>query len=251
LCKPGQDQSTCLTEPQVRTLEILYDGLRNPRTQALISPAFPRGIEDQLGRFLGSSGEFDMTRWVFGPDWDINTFDYDKDVDTMDAKLASITNAMNPDLSRFAARGGKLIMYHGLEDTAISPLDSLDYFDRIDGKGRPKAAFAALFFAPGMQHCFGGRGPSVFGQAPVVMSGNPDTDIVAALDRWVEKGQPPARIVASTFNPQPNGPGSRPLCPYPQTARYEGRGDRSKPDSYACVAAEPLHYEHINPRYRR
>jgi feruloyl esterase len=249
LCKPGQDPAACLTEPQVRTLEVLYDGLRNRRTGELISPGFPRGVEGQLGRFLGSSGEFDITRWVFGPDWDRATFDYDRDVDRVDAKLASTLNAMNPDLSRFAGRGGKLIMFHGLEDTAISPFDTLDYFDRITAKGRPKSDFASLFLAPGMEHCFGGRGPSVFGQAPQVMTGEPDTDIMAALDLWVEKGVAPSRIDASTFRTPT--PLARPLCPYPQVAKYEGRGDVAKAASYACVPAPPISYEPLAAKYRR
>lgn len=249
LCKPGQDPAACLTEPQVRTLETLYDGLRNPRTHELISPGFPRGVEGQLGRFLGSSGEFDITRWVFGPDWDRSTFDYDRDVDRVDARLAGTLNAMNPDLSRFAGRGGKLIMFHGLEDTAISPLDTLDYFDRILATGHAKSEFASLFLAPGMEHCFSGRGPSVFGQAPQVMTGDPDTDIVAALDRWVEKGVAPARIVASTFRAA--SPVARPLCPYPQVAKYDGRGDAANAASYACVSAAPISYEPLAARYRR
>lgn len=251
LCKPGQAEASCLTEPQVRTLEILYDGLRNPRTHKLISPGFPRGIEGQLGRFLGSSGEFDMTRWVFGPDWDINSFDYDKDVDRVDAQLAPITNAMNSDLSAFAARGGKLIMFHGLEDTAISYLDSLDYYDRIAAKGRRKDAFARLFLAPGMSHCAGGRGPSLFGQYPGLMTGDPDTDLITALDRWVDQGVAPARVIASPLPKSAKGSGARPLCPYPQAAKYDGRGDPARAESYACVAAPPLQYEHLAARYLR
>jgi feruloyl esterase len=251
LCKAGQDQATCLSEPQVRTLETLYDGLRNPRTGELISPAFPRGIEGQLGTFLGSSGEFDMTRWVFGPDWDINSFDYDKDVDRMDAKLASITNAMNPDLSRFAARGGKLILFHGLEDTAISPLDTLDYYDRITAKGHSKADFTRLYLAPGVGHCAGGRGPGAFGQLPLTMTGDPTTDMVTALDHWVTKSVAPAMINATPTLGKPDAPGSRPLCPYPEVARYDGRGDVMKSASYTCTAAAPLKYEPIAARYRK
>lgn len=249
LCKPGQDPTQCLSEPQVRTLEVLYDGVRNPRTGELISPGFPRGVESQLGAFLGSSGEFDMTRWVFGPDWDRSTFDYDKDVDRMDAKLASLTNAMNPDLSGFAGRGGKLIMYHGLEDTAISVFDTLDYFDRVRAKDRPKSEFASLFLAPGVGHCFGGRGPSAFGQAPQVMTGDPDTDVLAALDRWVEAGVAPTRIVAAPFGGAKTGP--RPLCPYPQVARYDGHGDVKDAASYACAPASPVQYEPLAAKYRR
>jgi feruloyl esterase len=251
LCKPGQDTASCLTEPQVRTLETLYEGVRNPRTHELISPGFPRGIEAQLGRFLGSSGEFDLTRWVFGPDWDIDSFDYDKDVDRMDAKLAPITNAMKADLTAFAARGGKLIMFHGLEDTAISYLDSLDYYDRIAAKGRTREGFARMFLAPGMSHCATGRGPSAFGQYPGLMNGDPETDLITALDRWVEKGVAPTRVIASPWGKPPNGSGARPLCAYPQTARYDGRGDPAKAGSYACVESPRLRYEHLAARYLR
>ena len=120
-------------------------------------------------------------------------------------------NAIDPDLGPFKKRGGKLIMYHGWNDQLIQPYNTIDYFTSVQKKmgQRDTDDFARLFMVPGMQHCAGGVGPNTF-------------DAVTALEQWVEKGTKPAQIVASHMS---NGAvdRTRPLCPYPQVATYNGQ----------------------------
>jgi hypothetical protein len=229
LCK-GADADTCLTAPQVAALETILGGM----------PGFPGYV---VGGITGSGG---WSAWItgaapgkslmygFGSNffaniayqdkaWDYKTFRADRDVRKADDTAARALNAMDPDMSKFAARGGKLILYHGWSDAAITPLSTIDYYKQI----RRPESFVRLFLAPGMQHCGGGPGPNDFGAMPGA-SGDAFHDIDAALERWVEQGVAPAQIVAK------NGARTRPLCPYPQVATYRGSGSTDDAANFTC-----------------
>jgi feruloyl esterase len=126
-------------------------------------------------------------------------------------------------MSKFRARGGKLILYHGWSDAAISPISTIDYYRAV----KQPESFVRLFMVPGMQHCGGGPGPNDFGQSPGA-AGDPLHDVNAALERWVEQGVAPASIVAK------KGDRSRPLCPYPQVATYKGSGSTEDAANFVC-----------------
>jgi feruloyl esterase len=139
----------------------------------------------------------------------------------------SIYNATNPDLTAFRDHGGKLIMYHGWADQAISPIGTLAYYQAVQDRMGGLAAtqqFARLFMFPGMYHCQGGYGPNRF-------------DMVGAIVDWVEQGQPPERVVASLVDEGDTVLRTRPAFPYPQMAQYTGVGSLDSADSY--VAATP------------
>ena len=144
LCQAGADDtSQCLTQAQVDTARLLYDGPRDPRTGHLIFPGVPRGSESgsalDWGFLQGISPFLPQTEpvldgqfyWIFGPNWDWRSFDFDHDQFQVDRVLAPIENANNPDLTRFRARGGKLLGYHGWADPVISPQDFIDYYLRV------------------------------------------------------------------------------------------------------------------------
>jgi feruloyl esterase len=175
-----------------------------------------------------------------------------------------VVNATNPNLSAFAAHGGKLLMFHGWADPLISPLDAVAYYGRITAKGRDKSDFVRLFMAPGVGHCGGGAGPDIFGQELSQPAGTPDNDMVAALDRWAETGVAPDRVIARKFGDTVPGPPppnpvpfpaeprlSRPLCAYPKVMRYDGRGDSTKAESFECVNAAPIDHEMPPAKYLR
>ncbi len=264
-CEPGAKQDGCLSEAQVRALGNIYGGTRNPRTGELIYFGDVRGAEDQLMLVYGEgffSPGFDLTNWILPPERTFATFDFDQDLARLDDTWASEVNAVDPDLGRFAARGGKLIMYHGWEDGLITPTDSIDYFQRIKADGRKRADFARLFMVPGLAHCFGGPGTSLFGQLSEVPSGSnptPANDLLMALDRWAEEGVAPDTIVAQGLrlpagSPPPNGEtgrGSRPLCAFPAIARYDGKGDPLNAGSFRCRTAPVPKYERPAERYLR
>ena len=156
------------------------------------------------------------------PDWDFHTFDFDRDVTLVD-RWGKLANAKNPDLSAFRKRGGKLVMTYGWADGILQPLMGVNYFDSAVAKNGPNTTeFFRLFMVPGMAHCGGGVGPD-------------QNDAVSAVIDWVEKGKAPEKIVARKIvNKEVTR--SRPLCPYPQVARYKGTGSIDDAANFSCVA---------------
>ena len=270
LCKPDQDAATCLQEPQVKALESTYDGTRNPRTGQLIYFADVRGAEDQISPLYGEtalSQNFDVTHWVLPPDRSSASFDFDQDMAHLDAKYAAVVNAMNPDLTAFAAHGGKLILLHGWEDGFISPLDALDYYRRIEANGHDKSVFVRLFLAPGVSHAIGGSGPDSFGQAAGIRPGTrgsatAENDLLMAMDRWSETGVAPDALIAGQYKGGVLGSflsgdgtndeapiATRPLCAYPKFPRYNGEGDVTQASSFTCALSSPEEYTEPAKQY--
>jgi feruloyl esterase len=232
-CK-GADGNECLTEPQIAGLGKVYAGARKPSTGEQIFPGYMAG------------GELEWQQWIVGtdvpprdlqhliqeaffkylafenPQWQWQSFDFDKDVASVDGKLAPILNATNPDLAGFKARGGKIVQYHGWSDAAISPLNSIGYFNSVQAKMGDTSGFYRLFMVPGMGHCAGGEGTDAF-------------DKVGTLERWVEQGIAPDQIVASRAAPG-EASRTRPLCPYGKVARWKGSGNTDDSINFACVA---------------
>ena len=146
-----------------------------------------------------------------------------------DEKTAKILNATDPNLKAFKARGGKLILYHGWNDAAISALNTINYYNDVVRKmgARKSEAFARLYMVPGMQHCSGGPGTDSFGQG-VADARDAQHNVETALEQWVEKAIAPNVIVATKYQGRGASTGvkmTRPLCPYPQIAKYRGAGD--------------------------
>lgn len=264
-CISSARAGDCLTDAQVAALTRIYGGVRNPRTGSLIYPAEVRGSEAMLGLFLANPESLsrpvpvDLARWVFGPQFDGATFDFDHDMDQEDDVLGPDVNANDPDLSRFAARGGKLIIFHGWADAIVSPLDSILYYDRImTRRGLPdKAGFVRLFMAPGVGHCLGGPGPDAFGQGAEFAPGDADHDLLTALDRWASQGKAPEQVVATKRTAEGSlekaaaeaAVMTRPLCAYPAIARYNGQGDPRMASSFTCTPAAPSVFERPAPQY--
>jgi feruloyl esterase len=257
------DSPTCLTAAQVAAVEKIYAGPRNPRTGEQIFPGLERGSEFGWAPLIVGPQPFlggDFFRYfVFeNPSFDFHTFDFDRDVIIADAKIGSVVNAVNPDLSRFAERGGKLIMYQGWSDALINPRNAIDYFETVvaserRGRGDDRGAlarterFTRLFMAPGMAHCAGGPGPNTFGETNFAGAAQPASpeidaahDLISALERWVEHGVAPERVIATKFtndDPKQGIAMQRPLCPYPQAARWTGHGSTNDAANFRCVSS--------------
>jgi feruloyl esterase len=133
---------------------------------------------------------------------------------------------MNANLSAFIARGGKLLLWHGWTDAMIPAQNTIDYYERVLAEsGRNARNAVRLFMAPGVDHCTGGEGAFVF-------------DVLQVIDAWVESGQAPERIVAQ--RPLPGSmPRRRPLCVYPQIARYRGTGSTDDDRNFDCRMPAP------------
>jgi len=154
------------------------------------------------------------------PSYDIMAFDPERDMAALNRGLAAEhVHQQNPDIAAFVSRGGKLLLWHGFNDPGPSPLSTIEYFDAVKAKVPMAKDAVRLFLAPGVLHCGGGAGPDRF-------------DALTALENWVEKGTPPASMIAT----KANSPVSRPLCPYPQLPRYKGSGDINDAGNYVCSA---------------
>jgi hypothetical protein len=121
---------------------------------------------------------------------------------------------------------------------ALAPLATVNYYQSVVAKMGPKVAadFVRLYMVPGMQHCGGGPGPDSFGDAPSGTKEDPQHSMSAALERWVEAGIAPDKIIATKYAGK-DVVRTRPLCPYPKVARYLGTGSTDEATSFTC--AEP------------
>jgi hypothetical protein len=254
LCKAA-DADTCLTEPQVAALRKVYAGPVNSKGERIF-PGRVVGAEDGAGGWAawvtgaapGRSLMYAFTTNFFpnmvydDPAWNFRTFDFDASVKATDERQARNLNATDPNLRAFQARGGKLILYHGWGDPAITALNTIDYYNSVTTTmaAREAGSFVRLFMVPGMQHCSGGPGPNRFGQlGPDPALPDPMHNMFAALEQWVEKGVAPERIVATKYvddaNPAQGVKMRRPLCAYPQVAKYKGTGDTNDEASFVCM----------------
>jgi feruloyl esterase len=158
---------------------------------------------------------------------------------------AIVNDVTRGSLADYAARGGKLILFHGLADTLVPPGQSVDFFERHAaqmGGASALAENARLFMAPGMMHCGGGTGPDAFnstlGIPPRPPSDDPQNDLFSALIAWAEDDEAPDRITATRFADERSGKTTmqRSLCPWPQRAVYRGVGSTDAASSFRCEA---------------
>ena len=222
--------AACLSPAQVDTARLIYSPLVNAKTGREIAGLLP-GSEpawtDMGWSPAARATGLDQLRFVaFGdPSWDAQRFNAATDVARADEADRNTISALDPNLTPFFASGGKLLHYHGWSDPQISPGNSTQYYRRVvealGGAANVQGSYR-LFMAPGMGHCGGGEGPNTF-------------DMLAVLERWVEQGQAPDQIPASHAT---SGvvDRTRPLCPYPQVARYKGTGSTDEAQNFTCAA---------------
>lgn len=152
---------------------------------------------------------------------DVMTFDFDRDPSSL-ARARKLYDATSYDLRAFKARGGKMLMWHGLSDAAILATSSIAYYEGVEkliGGRAQTQDFFRLFLIPGVHHCGGGPGLTQF-------------DALTLLEDWVEKGQAPGVMIASR-SVDGVTERTRPIYPYPLLARYSGQGDPKQASSFA------------------
>lgn len=222
----------CLTATQAEGLLTIFGGARNSRGESLYgSYSFDTGIAAPAWRSMhlgsptsapanASLGRDTLREFAItpaDPTLDPLQFDFDRDM-VRTYETAAMNDPVATLLSTFAARGSKIIVYHGLSDQAMSVGALTGWYNQLT----PRTAagpqeWARLFLVPGMLHCSGGQATDQF-------------DMLTAIQDWVENKRPPDRVIASG-RAFPDT--TRPLCPYPAVARYDG-GDASKAASFSC-----------------
>lgn len=231
----------CFDDDQIEALARIYGGVISKGEQ--VFPGQPVGAEaaPPSGRRRTSgwrgwivSEEGPSRQQVFAetflrylafepddPEFELSDLDFDEDLGRMDF-IRSILDATDPDLSRFRDAGGKMLMYFGWADTALNPMMGVNYYEEaLRVTGTETRDFFRLFMVPGMFHCGGGLGVS-------------QADYFTSLMAWVEDGKVPQRIEASRVV-QGKTELTRPLCPYPEVAIYDGAGDPAESASFACA----------------
>jgi feruloyl esterase len=236
-CK-GEKTAQCLARAQVQAVKKVFAGAVNSRGEqvysgwpwdpGVASPAWrawklgfsKTAVPDALNVSLGFAAVRGYFMTPYDPTFDPLKFDFDKDTIGV-AETAAMNDAVATQLSTFAARGAKLLIYQGMADPAFSATDIIAYYDKLaadNGGIEPARNWARLFLIPGMCHCSGGPALDQF-------------DPLAAIVDWVEQGKAPDSIPAKgrAF------PGrTRPLCAYPRETRYKGTGSIDDPANFAC-----------------
>jgi pimeloyl-ACP methyl ester carboxylesterase len=238
-CVEGEDKSDCFTSAQINTLEKIYSDVMSQGRR--IFPGWPVGAE-----VAGANGRSGWDNWIINekgqptisinfaetffrymafpeknPKYDLAGFDFEKDLARLEW-IHDLLDATDPDLSRFNQRGGKLLMYFGWSDPALNAQMGVDYYESVlkNMGGTTTTSFFRLFMVPGMFHCGGGIGCSTF-------------DKLTPLVEWVERGTAPEKIVSARIV-SGKEVRTRPLCPYPQVAKYKGTGSIDEAANFTC-----------------
>ena len=245
ICAAGSDSDACLTTAQAAAIQKVYDGPRDSSGKQIfpgfelgseqvvqgpngansswlgpIVPATPDAVPADLNLALGTMRY--LVPLTPQPQWNYSEFNFDTDVEDLD-RWSRLADATDINLRPFRASGGKLLMTYGWADTVLQPRMGVDYYEQaVTANGANGDEFMRLFMVPGMTHCAGGLGPDVH-------------DPVTAVIDWVETGKAPELIVAKKII---NGAvtRSRPLCPYPEVARYTGSGSVDDAANFRCEA---------------
>lgn len=217
----GEKREGCLSSVQVSAIRKGFAGPKDSKgRQVYPGFLFDTGITATQGIPGLLAGAINPV----GPPFTATEMDVDARAEraAADPQMILTSTASWTNLNSFAARGAKLIFYHGVSDPWFSALDTVDYYERMtraNGGASAVTGWSRLFLVPGMGHC--GGGPAAL-----------DTfDMLEAIVAWVEQGKSPESIAATG---RALAGRSRPLCPYPQHAHYKGTGDRDHVASFEC-----------------
>jgi tannase/feruloyl esterase len=228
-CKSA-DGPNCLTAAQVEAARKIYSGPVNPRTkEAIYSPLYP-GSELGWGQLAGGAEPLGIPLEFFkyyvfkDPSWNYKArpIDFDRDIERSDEVVDA--NAVNPDLRNFFARGGKLLLVDGWNDTAVPPKVAVDYYKRVVATVGQRAVRESMrfFMVPGMNH-----GPGTNGLD------NYNFDSLGIIEQWKQTGRAPEQLIVSHFKDGMEV-GKRLVCQYPQVEMYKGSGNSEDSGSYRC-----------------
>jgi feruloyl esterase len=225
VCPEGQANADCFTPQQLAAIKVVYAALTNK--QDTIYPGFPYGAENEDGGWdvwIAGCNPYTPTpslHYMFGtnmfkylvfndPEWNYGKYDFSTFSD--DTRYASAyLDATQTDYTEFRKRKGKMIMYHGWNDPALSAFETIKHYQEVEQKDKNIQSYIRLFLLPGVLHCDGGPGPD-------------NVDWLRLIRNWVENDKAPERLVLSKKE-KDKIIMTRPVFPYPKVAAYSGKGD--------------------------
>jgi pimeloyl-ACP methyl ester carboxylesterase len=237
-CKVDVATLTGLHDTQKNALKAIYGETRN--RDGVIYPGQPFGGEGEtagwpawivgVNPMMITAQRAPSARFAFGtemfkyfifanPEFDYSKYDF-ANFRRDSAQAASFLNATDPNLDAFKASGGKLVLWHGWSDPALTAYGSIKYHDQVRARDPKAGEYFRMFMMPGVLHCAGGPGPDT-------------ADWPSVIDDWVEKGQAPERVIARKMAGATVSR-TRPLCVYPQRAVYNGAGSIDDEKSFTC-----------------
>jgi len=238
-CAADASGPDCVTSDQLAAIQTIYAGPTSAGAQ--IFPGFPLGGENDPGGWdrwiAGATGDRGVPNLHYGfgtelykyfvfddPDWDYTHYDFSTWADDV-AETATLLDATEPDLGPFRDAGGKLILWTGWSDPALTALGTIDYYEQVIAGDPSAREYARLFMLPGVLHCGGGPGPD-------------QVDWLTAIAAWVEEGEPPIRLVAAKRGAEEETAPvlTRPVCAFPQVAVYTGSGSTDDEENFQCQA---------------
>ncbi len=249
----GEAGDDCLTEGEIAGIEKRFADLVDD-DGTLIYPSFSHGLESNIApNWMGSDAEdpfYSSYIWRYPDrffadyvharqDWSVREFDWKTDLKAARNGVIGISVAAeDPDLSAYAASGGKLLQWHGWQDMGIPARNSIRYYEEVVAEMGADAVdpFYRLFMGTGVDHCGGGLGPNAIGSTFGLPAPQRDAehDVMEALARWIEEGEAPEQIIATRYGEDGSVVAQRPWCVFPKVARWDGQGDRTKVESYSC-----------------
>jgi feruloyl esterase len=246
----SSDTTNCLTDAELGVVKKTYAGPTTSKGERLMPSGQLPGSEAVWGAYI--DGGKNASNYGFGsevlrylsfdidpgPSFEVTDFDWDKDPQRMDLSLLT---AANPDMTTFKQAGGKLILFHGMQDPAIFYTTTTEYYDlatRTMGGRQSMQEFSRLFLLPGLYHCRGGSGANY-------------ADMLGALEAWVESGRAPDSVMGYHIDNDAKGPAeppvgfepssakfSRPIFAYPDYGTYDGTGDWKDPKNFKRVKVQ-------------
>ncbi|MGV8878647.1 MAG: tannase/feruloyl esterase family alpha/beta hydrolase [Sphingobacteriaceae bacterium] len=231
VCPDNVPADDCFTAQQLAAIKVIYSGVLDG--QQVIYPGFPLGAENEpMGWHAWITGPLPLNmpslEYGFGnamykylifqdSTWDYSTYDF-SNYSATTQYASSYLDATSSDYSEFKKRGGRMIIYHGWNDPALSAYATINYYEKVKGVDRDVENYIRLFLLPGVLHCGGGPGPS-------------NVDWMQLISGWVEKRSAPDSVILSRMEKE-KVVMARPVFPYPDKAIYKGKGDPNKSGSF-------------------
>jgi feruloyl esterase len=238
-CAEDSDGASCFQAAEIAAIDVVYTDVASQSKR--IAPGWPVGAEVLVNGQSGWAGQVvdgsnekpgawrSYAEGFLGyvafqekdPAATLAGFNMDRDSQRV-SEASSILDATDPDLSAFRQHNGKLLMYFGWADPQLNPRMGLEYYQKVTEQMGPSTnEFARLFMVPGMFHCGGGIGTSTF-------------DAMTPLIQWVESDKAPAELAASRVV-DGKVVRTRPVCAYPEIARYKGSGSVDDAANFSCT----------------